>query len=92
MSALYLHFGSSRRLGQFGWGAFKPLFIGETGALRGFRRASAAARRSRRGATTVVMFILVRQVRISRRLDVTRAAELWTKRLPVLIDRHMREG
>jgi len=38
------------------------------------------------------MFILVRQVRISRRLDVTRAAELWTKRLPVLIDRHMREG
>jgi hypothetical protein len=64
----------------------------DTGALRGFRRAGAAARRSGRGATTVVMFILVRQVRIPRRLDVARAAELWTRRLPVLIDRHMRES
>lgn len=64
----------------------------DTGELRGFRKASAAARRSGRGSTTVVMFILVRQVRIPKRLDVKRAAEFWTRRLPDLIERHMRES
>lgn len=62
----------------------------ETGELRGFRKASASARRSGRGLATVVMFVLVRQVRIPRRLDVKRAAERWSRRLPALIDRHMR--
>jgi hypothetical protein len=47
----------------------------QTGQLRGFRRATERARRSGHGLTTVVMFLLVPQVKLSKRLDVARAAE-----------------
>jgi Family of unknown function (DUF6441) len=62
----------------------------QTGELRGFRRATERARRSRQGLTTVVMFLLVPQVKLSKRLDVARAAERWSTQLPALIERQLR--
>jgi hypothetical protein len=62
----------------------------QTGQLRGFRRATERARRSGQGQTTVVMFLLVPQVKLSKRLDVTRAAERWSGRLPSLVERSLR--
>ncbi len=48
-------------------------FSRTTGELRGFRRATDRARRGGRGLTTVVMFLLVPQAKLSKRLDVARA-------------------
>jgi len=45
--------------------------------------------RIKSGITTVVMFVMVPQVKIPKRLDVRRAAESWSRRTPHLIDRHM---
>jgi hypothetical protein len=61
----------------------------KTGQLRGFRRATDRARRSGQGLTTVVMFLLVPQVKLRKRLDVARAAEHWSAQLPALIDQHL---
>jgi hypothetical protein len=65
-------------------------FNRQTGALRGFRRATDRARRSGQGLTTVVMFLLVPQVKLSKRLDVVRAAERWSGQLPALIEQQLR--
>jgi Family of unknown function (DUF6441) len=62
----------------------------KTRELRGFRRATDRARRSGQGLTTVVMFLLVPQVKLPKRLDVTRAAERWSAQLPALIDQQLR--
>jgi Family of unknown function (DUF6441) len=62
----------------------------QTGELRGFRRATDRARRSGQGLTTVVMFVLVPQVKLSKRLDVARAAERWSGQLPALIEQQLR--
>jgi Family of unknown function (DUF6441) len=62
----------------------------QTGQLRGFRRSTDRARRSGQGLTTVVMFLLVPQVKLSKRLDVARAAEHWSAQLPALIEQHLR--
>ena len=62
----------------------------QTGELRGFRRATERARRSGQGLTTVVMFLLVPQVKLRKRLDVARAAERWSAQLPALIERQLR--
>jgi hypothetical protein len=40
--------------------------------------------------TTVVMFLLVPQVKLSKRLDVARAAEHWSAQLPALIEQQLR--
>jgi len=48
--------------------------------------------RLKAGITTVVMFIMVPQVRMPKRLDVKRAAEQWSRRLPGLIGRHVPTG
>jgi hypothetical protein len=61
-------------------------FSRKSGALRGFRRATNRARQGGQGVTTVVMFLLVPQVKLSKRLDVTRAAERWSAQVPALID------
>lgn len=45
--------------------------------------------RIKSGITTVVMFVMVPQVKMPKRLDVRRAAEIWSRRTPSLIDRHM---
>jgi Family of unknown function (DUF6441) len=60
-------------------------FSRQTGELRGFRRATERARRSGQGLTTVVMFLLLPQVKLPKRLDVARAAEHWSAQLPALI-------
>jgi hypothetical protein len=62
----------------------------QTGQLRGFRRATDRARRSGQGLTTVVMFLLVPQVKLRKRLDVARAAERWSAQLPALIEQQLR--
>ena len=65
-------------------------FSRQTGELRGFRRATDRAQRSGQGLTTVVMFLLVSQVKLRKRLDVARAAERWSAQLPALIEQQLR--
>jgi len=65
-------------------------FSRKTGELRGFRRATDRARRSGQGLTTVVMFLLVPQVKLRKRLDVARVAERWSAQLPALIEQQLR--
>jgi hypothetical protein len=60
----------------------------KTGQLRGFRRATDRARRSGQGLTTVVMFLLVPQAKLRKRLDVARAAEHRSAQL--LIEQQLR--
>jgi Family of unknown function (DUF6441) len=62
----------------------------QTGQLRGFRPATDRARARGDALTTVVMFLLVPQVKLSKRLDVARAAEHWSAQLPALIDQQLR--
>lgn len=59
----------------------------KTGQLRGFRKASDTALRTGKGLSTAIMFILIRQVKLDKRLDVARAAKLWGEKMPVLIDK-----
>ena len=56
-----------------------------TGRRGGFRRASARALRSGQGVVTVVMFVLVPQVTLRKRLDVQGAARRWHAHLPHLV-------
>jgi hypothetical protein len=65
-------------------------FSRKSGELRGFRRATDRARRSGQGLATVVMFLLVPQVKLRKQLDVARAAERWSAQLPALIERQLR--
>jgi hypothetical protein len=65
-------------------------FSRKSGELRGFRRATEQARRSGQGLTTVVMFLLVLQVKMRKRLNVVRAAERWSGQLPALIEQQLR--
>jgi Family of unknown function (DUF6441) len=58
----------------------------KSGELRGFRRATGRARHSGQDLTTVVMFLLVPQVKLRKRLDVARAAGRWYGQLPALIE------
>jgi Family of unknown function (DUF6441) len=67
----------------------RPSFSRKSGELRGFRRATDRARRSGQGLTTVVMFLLVPQVKLSKRLDVAQAAERWSTQLPALIEQQL---
>jgi Family of unknown function (DUF6441) len=65
-------------------------FSRQTGQLRGFRRATDRTRGSGQGLATVVMFLLVPQVKLRKRLDVARAAERWSAQLPALIEQQLR--
>jgi hypothetical protein len=65
-------------------------FSRKTGELRGFRGATDRARERGDGLTTVVMFVLVPQVKLPKRLDVARAAERWSGQLPALIEQQLR--
>jgi len=65
-------------------------FSRKTGELRGFRRATDRARERGEGLTTVVMFLLVPQVKLRKRLDVPRAAGRWAAQLPALIEQQLR--
>jgi len=61
------------------------------GKRGGFAHGSASALRTGRGLTTVVMFTLVPQVNLKKRLDVDAAAERWGDMLPGLVVRNWRE-
>ena len=63
-----------------------------TGKRCGFAKGSASALRTGRGMTSAVMFILVPQVSLRKRLDVNAAAERWVSALPELIVRNWRDG
>lgn len=52
---------------------------------RGFRRATEKRLASGRNAVSVVMFIMVPQVRLRKRLDIQAAGERWAARLPGMI-------
>jgi hypothetical protein len=52
-------------------------FSRNPGALRGFERATDRARRSGQSLFTVVMFLLVPQVKLAKRLDVARGPALF---------------
>ncbi len=62
-----------------------------TGKRGGFAKGSASALRTGRGMTNVVMFIMVPQVSLKKRLDVDGVAERWASALPELIVRNWRE-
>ena len=51
-----------------------------TGKRGGFRKASATAQRTGRGLATVVMFILVPQVRLKKKFDIARTQEKGVRR------------
>jgi Family of unknown function (DUF6441) len=72
------------------WTACAPRSVGKARTLRGFRRATDRARARGDGLTKVVMFLLVPQVKLPKRLDVTRAAERWSAQLPSLIEQQLR--
>jgi len=63
-----------------------------TGRRGGFARASERALRTGRGLVTVPMFLLVPQVTLRKRLDVTGAAEKWLALLPQLVVRNWRDA
>jgi hypothetical protein len=52
-----------------------------TGKRGGFRKASETAQRTGRGLTTVVMFFLVPQARLKKRLDYKMVARRWEPQL-----------
>ena len=56
-----------------------------SGRHGGFRRASQRALRTGQGVVTVVMFVLVPQVRLRKRLDIDGAARRWQGLLPQLV-------
>jgi hypothetical protein len=61
-------------------------FSRKSGELRGFRRATNRARDRGDGLTTVVMFLLLPQVKLPKRLDVAQSAERWS----ALIEQQLR--
>jgi hypothetical protein len=65
-------------------------FSRKSGELRGFRRATDRSRARGAGVATVVMFLLVPQVKVRKRLDIARAAERWSAQLPALIEQRLR--
>lgn len=62
-----------------------------TGKRGGFRKASESAMKSGRGLTTVVMFLLVPQVKLKKRLDYKAVANRWEPQLPQAILQHWKE-
>lgn len=58
----------------------------KTGQLRGFRKASDTALRTGKGLTTAIMFLLIRQVKLEKRLDVESAAKIWIEKMPTFIE------
>ena len=57
----------------------------KTGQLRGFNKASASALRTGKGLATVVMFWLVPQVKMPKKLDFKGASLHWYEQIPRLI-------
>jgi len=60
-------------------------FSRKTGQFRGFRRASATARRTGRGLTTVVMFLLFPKITLRQRVDLLGIADRWERRAAAIV-------
>lgn len=63
-----------------------------TGKRGGYRKASESALKTGRGLATVVMFILLPQVTLKKRLDVDGAMQRWRDKLPELILQNFTEA
>ncbi|MGL4963183.1 MAG: DUF6441 family protein [Inquilinus sp.] len=73
------------RKGRTGLLVFDNVRIGKAGTARTLRRTRGGAEYTPlQGRTTAVMFILVPQVRIPKRLDIERVAQTWADRMPGL--------
>jgi hypothetical protein len=55
-------------------------------------KGRAAANRQKNGQASVIVFILVPQVTLKKRLDIDAAARAWAGRVPGLIARHWRQS
>jgi hypothetical protein len=55
-------------------------------SARGWRRATPGRLAKGRDVKLVLMFVLVRQVGVAKRLDIQAAADAWAERVPELID------
>ena len=55
-------------------------------------KGRAAANRRKTGQASVIVFILVPQVTLRKRLDIAAAARAWAGRVPSLIARHWRQS
>ena len=62
-----------------------------TGKRGGYRKASESALKTGRGLATVVMFILLPQVMLKKRLDVDGAMQRWRDKIPQLILKNFTE-
>ena len=62
------------------------------GKRGGFAKGSAAAQRTGHGMASVVIFLLVPQVSLKKRLDIAAAAEKWADAVPELVIRNWRYG
>lgn len=62
-----------------------------TGKRGGFTNASATAIRTGRGLTTAIMFLLVPQVTVKKRLDIESAEKKWNDALPRLVIQNWQE-
>lgn len=59
--------------------------VGRTGTVRRAKSATTKTGRLRKGISTVVMFLLVPQVRIRKRIDFAFSARKWADRVPSLV-------
>ena len=58
----------------------------KTGQFKGFRKATESAIAKKKGLASAVMFYLVPQVKMKKKLNVNRAIEKWQGQVPALID------
>lgn len=67
-------------------------FSQKTGEFRGFKKASASAIAKGNAEKFAVMFILLDQVTLAKRLDIATAGNRWVNRLPELIEQSYLEA
>ena len=72
------------------WTACEPHSAARPGSCEASGAQPIGPEQRGEGLTTVVMFLLVPQVKLSKRLDVARAAERWSAQLPALIEQQLR--
>ena len=77
---------------RFIYRARGPSLLVAEGRLNSKGRAVASLSKSGRGRTTVPIFLLVRQVKLAKRLDLTKAAEVAVGRIPGAIVANWVEG
>ena len=77
---------------RFIYRARGPSLLVAEGRLNSKGRAVASRSKSGRGRTTVPIFLLVRQVKLAKRLDLTKAAEVAVGRIPGAIVANWVEG